>query len=180
MLNPGTFLMALYVMVDDLCQEHLPAGERPRLGRPVSLCRSEVLTLALFGQWYVFPSERAFFRWASRRLLSLFPFLCDQSQFHRLARHHTPATVAFLRYLARRLGQESTPYEAIDRVCLHPCGLLCDPHYVEKIHAWVRRLHVVPGDVGRDHRLHPRGDPHRRRPEGQAAEGVSSLHGAAI
>lgn len=40
---------------DDFDQTHLPT-ESPRPGPPASLSRSEVVTLALFGQWACFPS----------------------------------------------------------------------------------------------------------------------------
>ena len=64
-----TFLTVLYVMVDDLCKQHslsMPRhpGPAPKLGL------SELLTLALFGQWARFPSEQAFYRFAQRHAQS--------------------------------------------------------------------------------------------------------------
>ena len=67
-----TFLMCLYVMVD--AQTPWAA---PKLGL------SELLTLALFGQWARFPSEQAFYRFAQRHLKAAFPMLPDHSQFVR-------------------------------------------------------------------------------------------------
>ena len=58
MLDPETFLTELSVGVDAFCKEHLPPERRP--GPAASLARSEVVTLALFGQWRQFPSETAF------------------------------------------------------------------------------------------------------------------------
>ena len=77
-----TFLTILYVMVDDVCKQHqllLPKrrGPAPKLGL------SEIITLALFGQWARFPSERAFYRFALRHLKPAFPNLPDHSQFVR-------------------------------------------------------------------------------------------------
>jgi hypothetical protein len=77
-----TFLTTLYVMVDDLCKQHqfrLPKhpGPMPKLGL------SELITLALFGQWARFASERAFYRFAERHLKVAFPRLPDHSQFVR-------------------------------------------------------------------------------------------------
>ena len=48
MVDSDTFLTTLYVMIDDFCKEHL--SPEPRGGAPASLTRSEVLTLARFGQ----------------------------------------------------------------------------------------------------------------------------------
>ncbi len=56
MLDADTFLTELYVMVDDFCKANLPADTRP--GPEASLSRSEVVTLAIFGQWGRFASER--------------------------------------------------------------------------------------------------------------------------
>ena len=67
MLDLDTFLTRVSVAVDDFCQTQLPP-EPPQPGPVPSLYRSEVITLALFGQWAPFPSERAFYRSASQQL----------------------------------------------------------------------------------------------------------------
>ncbi len=66
MLDPDTFLTTLYVMTDTFCTTNLPVEARS--GPDPSLTRSEVLTLALFGQWTRFQSERDFYRYAERHL----------------------------------------------------------------------------------------------------------------
>jgi len=77
-----TFLTLLYVMVDDLCKQHgLSMPTHP--GPAPKLSLSELITLALFGQWARFPSERAFYRFAQRHLKAAFPMLPDHSQFVR-------------------------------------------------------------------------------------------------
>ena len=53
MVEPHTFLTALYVMVDDFFK----AKCTPEKGPNASLTRSEVVTLAVFGQWSRFGSE---------------------------------------------------------------------------------------------------------------------------
>lgn len=77
-----TFLTVLYVMVDDLCKQHQllrpqRRGPAPKLGV------SEIITLALFGQWARFSSERAFYRFVQRHLKAAFPNLPDHSQFRK-------------------------------------------------------------------------------------------------
>jgi hypothetical protein len=59
MLDVDTFLTALYVIVDDLCQSHRP---KKRPGPKASLSESEVLTLAIFARFCRFTSERDFYR----------------------------------------------------------------------------------------------------------------------
>jgi hypothetical protein len=52
-----TFLVSLYVVVDEWWKRHHP---RPlqRLGRPPALTEAEVLTLTILAQWPRFRSER--------------------------------------------------------------------------------------------------------------------------
>src|SRR5262249_41008627 len=98
MVDLDTFLTILYVMVDDFCQSKL-GDEKPRPGPRASLNQSEVITLALFGQWVQFPSERAFYRYAEQHLRTAFPSLPDRGQFNRLMRNHRDTITAFGLYL---------------------------------------------------------------------------------
>ena len=97
MVDVDTFVTILYVMVDDFCKLDLPIEQRP--GPQASLSRSEVITLAIFGQWQRFGSERGFYRYAERHLRSAFPKLPHRSQFNRLLRRHRDAIVAFFLHL---------------------------------------------------------------------------------
>jgi hypothetical protein len=88
-LDLETFLTTLYVMVDDLFQQHV----RPRLpacGRPdPKLSESEVLCLGLAGQWRCgvpWKSEWGCLRYAAKHLRPLFPGLTTQSAFNRRLR----------------------------------------------------------------------------------------------
>jgi hypothetical protein len=86
MIDTDTFLTILYVMVDDFCKYQLPPEKT--LGPRASLTRSEVDTLALFGQWSHFPGERGFYRYASKHPSLAFPTLPYRGQFSRLLRQH--------------------------------------------------------------------------------------------
>ena len=112
MVDPDTFLLHLYVMADDFCKTHLPPAPHP--GPRASLSRSEVVTLALFGQWAHFGSERRFYRYAEHHLRAAFPRLPDRSHLNRLLHAQHDAIVAFGHYLADRLGARTAAYEALD------------------------------------------------------------------
>jgi hypothetical protein len=112
-IDLDTFLTTLYIMVDDFCQAALPQ-EQPKPGPQASLDRSEVITLALFGQWVQFKSERAFYRYAQRHLRAAFPRLPDRGQFNRLMRAHRDAITAFGLYLVQLLQAQRCPYEVLD------------------------------------------------------------------
>jgi hypothetical protein len=72
------------------------------------------VTLALFGQWACFPSERAFYRYALRHLRPAFPRLPARAQFNRVPRQHWDAIVAFALHLAQGLLSPDDAYEARD------------------------------------------------------------------
>src|SRR5262245_13077853 len=93
MVDVDTFLTTLYVIVDDFGKLSLPPEPHP--GPQAALSRSEVLTLALFGQWQGFGSKRGFYRYAQRHLQAAFPQLPTREQFNRQMRQHHEALVAF-------------------------------------------------------------------------------------
>ena len=108
-MDTVTFLTTLYVMVDDFCMENL--APECHCGPKASLSRSEVITLAIFGQWERFASERDFYRFASARLRGEFPNLPTRNQLNRLMRRHRDAIVA----VGLSFAQSATgEYEALD------------------------------------------------------------------
>lgn len=111
MLDVDTFLTILYVTVDDF-GKNTPLPPRP--GPAAALSPSEVITLALFSQWRQFESERAFYRYALRRLRAAFPTLPDRSQFNRLVRAHHDAMVAFALAVGWEVSLPSAGYEVLD------------------------------------------------------------------
>jgi hypothetical protein len=73
-----------------------------------------VVTLALFGQWQGFGSERGFYRYAQRHLRAAFPSLPAREQYNRQVRQQHTALVAFFLYLVRLLAAQHCAYEALD------------------------------------------------------------------
>ena len=112
-MDHETFLTTLYVMIDDFCQSQ-GFDEKHRPGPVASLSCSEVVTLAVFGQWGQFPSERAFYRYAVSHLRPAFPTLPDREQFNRLQRQHRAVIVAFSLYLVDQMQAQRCLYEALD------------------------------------------------------------------
>src|SRR5919198_4384747 len=112
MVDVDTFLTTLYVMVDDFCKTSLPPESHP--GPQAALSRSEVVTLALFGQWQGFGSERGFYRYAHQHLRAAFPTLPSREQLNRHVRQQYEALVACFLHLVRLLAAQRCPYEALD------------------------------------------------------------------
>ena len=112
MVDTDTFLTTLYVMVDDFCKTSLPLALHP--GPEAALSRSEVVTLAMFGQWQGFGSERGFYRYAQRHLWAAFPQLPTREQFNRQSRQQHAILVAFCLHLVHLLAAQRCAYEALD------------------------------------------------------------------
>jgi hypothetical protein len=73
-----------------------------------------VVTLAIFGQWARFPSERAFYRYVVAHLQAAFPTLPKREQFNRLQRSYRDIIVAFSLFLVEQMQAQCCLYEALD------------------------------------------------------------------
>lgn len=111
-MDMDTFLTALYVVADDFSKTQLSL--RVKTGPEPSLSCAEVITLAVFGQWQGFDSERGFYRFAVKNLREAFPTLPHRSQFNRSLRDHAGAIAAFGIHMAELLDARNCPYEAVD------------------------------------------------------------------
>ncbi len=133
-MDLDSFLVSLYVLVDDWWRASHHSSTPPRPGRPVLLADSEVLTLAILAQWPRFRSERDFWRFAQAHLRRYFPDLCSQGQLNRRIRALEPQMRALQQAFARELSEPSsavyrvldtTLVPAIVRVRASRKGLFC-------------------------------------------------------
>jgi hypothetical protein len=114
MMDLDSFLVSLYVLVDDWWKADHPSTAPRKPGRPARLSESEVLTLAILAQWPRFRSERDFWRFAWAHLRSYFPSLCSQSQLNRRIRALEPELRLLQRALAEDLTEPSAVYRVMD------------------------------------------------------------------
>ena len=112
MMDLDSFLISLYVYIDEWWKAFHPPNAPRRPGRPALLSESEVLTLAILAQWPRFRSERDFWRFASSHLRPYFPALCSQGQLNRRIRALEPE----LRLLQRSFAEDLTDPSALYRV----------------------------------------------------------------
>jgi Transposase DDE domain len=112
-MDLDSFLVSLYVLVDDWWRECYPPSCR-KPGRPALLSESEVLTLAILAQWPRFRSERDFWRFASLNLRQYFPSLLSQSQLNRRVRALESEMRALQCHLAEALADASAVYHILD------------------------------------------------------------------
>lgn len=112
MIDTDTFVTILYVIVDDVAIALGPEPSRP--GPKRSLSRSELVTLAIFSQWHVFSSQRAFYRWASRHLRQAFPGLPDRAHFNTWLREEHELITRVALFVVEALEARWCAYEAVD------------------------------------------------------------------
>jgi hypothetical protein len=72
---------------------YLPQDKEHCYGRYRHL--PHLVTLAIFGQWQGFGSERGFYRYAQHHLRAAFPQLPTREQYNRQVRQHHDALVTF-------------------------------------------------------------------------------------
>jgi hypothetical protein len=114
MMDLDSFLVSLYVLVDDWWKASHPSSAPRKPGRPALLSESEVLTLAILAQWPRFRSERDFWRFAWAHLRLYFPMLCSQGQLNRRIRALEPEMRALQRSFAEELSEPSAAYRVMD------------------------------------------------------------------
>src|SRR3712207_2035239 len=114
MMDLDSFLVSLYVLVDDWWRANHCRSSRRAPGRPILLSDSEGLTLAILVQWPRVRSERGFWRFAHSHLRRYFPALCSQSQLNRRIRALEPELRVLQQHLARRLCEPSAVYHVRD------------------------------------------------------------------
>ena len=112
MVDVDTFLTTLSVMTDDFCKTSLPLEPHP--GPHAALTRSEVVTLAIFGQWQGLGRARRFYRDAPRHVRAAFPRVPTREQCNRQGRQEHEALGACLLPLVQLLAAQQCPYEALD------------------------------------------------------------------
>lgn len=116
-MDLDSFLVTLYVLVDDWCKDRHPQSPRGP-GRPVALSDGEVLTLAIFSQWPRWRSERDFWRFADVCLRTYLPNLVCQGQLNHRIRALEPELRALQQGLADTLADGSEVYRVIDTTLL--------------------------------------------------------------
>jgi hypothetical protein len=114
MMDLDSFLVSLYVLVDDWWKADHPSTAPRKPGRPALLSESEVLTLAILAQWPRFRSERDFWRFAWAHLRPYFPMLCSQGQLNRRIRALEPELRLLQRAFAQELACPSAVYRVMD------------------------------------------------------------------
>lgn len=112
-LDLVTFLVALYTIVDDLYRAQFAALKPNRPGKDPRLADSEVLTIAIAGQWFG-PSEQGFIRYVRLHWRSYFPKMLTQPQMNRRIRDLAGVMLHMVPLVAAQLDSELAAYQVFD------------------------------------------------------------------
>ena len=141
-MDLDTFLTTLYVLIDDWYKSEMSVQMTRHAGAELQMSDSEVLTVALAGQWRVgvpWQSERAVVRFMQRHGKQWFPSMLKRSQFNKRVRHLWAAFVSLQQRLAEWLFKEEL-YEVVDCTPLPHCSLS---------QAASANAHWLSGELGR-------------------------------
>jgi hypothetical protein len=118
-MDLDTFLTTLYVVVDDWYKAEI--GKREHVGARERMGDSEVLTVALAGQWRIgvpWRSERGVVRWMHHHGRGWFPRMLGRSEFNQRMRSLWVLFIRLQQRVAEWLSQPTDIYECVDTVPL--------------------------------------------------------------
>jgi len=116
-----TFFTELYVIVDDCYKGHIAGQMVKHAGAVAQLSDSEVLTIALAGQWRVgvpWASERGVVRWVRGHGLGMFPQMLARRGFNERVRWLWGAFIVMQQVVGEWLSSSQDIYECVDSVPL--------------------------------------------------------------
>jgi len=116
-----TFFTLLYVLVDDWYKADVVMHKPKTGGAKPRMSDSEILTLALAGEWRVgvpWQSERGLVRYIHANGLPMFPRMLKRSGFNKRVRHLWGAFILLQKVVADLLDNPEALYECVDTLPL--------------------------------------------------------------
>jgi hypothetical protein len=124
-MDLDTFMTTLYVLIDDWYKSDISHLMKRHAGPAVQMSDSEVLTVAIAGQWQTgmpWRSERGLVRYMQQHGRHWFPGMLDRSQFNQRVRDLWAALVRLQQLIAQGLTVGDL-YECVDCTPLPHCSL---------------------------------------------------------
>lgn len=125
-MDLDTFMTTLYVVIDDWYKRNMAVRMQRHAGPECQMSDSEVLTVAMAGQWQVgvpWQSERGVVRYMQCHGRQWFPRMLGKSQFNQRVRELWAALVGLQQAVAVWLSTEADLYECVDCTELPQCSL---------------------------------------------------------
>ena len=124
-MDLDTFITTFYVLIDDWYKSEIDYAMQRHAGPGLEMSDSEVLTVAIAGQWQVgvpWRSERSVVRYMQQHGRHWFPGMLQRSQFNQRVRDLWAALVRLQQIVAQELWAGEL-YECVDCVPLPHCSL---------------------------------------------------------
>ncbi len=124
-MDLDTFMTTLYVWIDDWYKKQMAAQIKRHHGPEAKMSDSEVLTVALAGQWrkgVPWQSERAVVRYMQKQGRQWFPTMLSHSRYNERVRDLWAVFVKIQQALAHELGETTAAYQVVDCVPLPSCS----------------------------------------------------------
>jgi hypothetical protein len=124
-MDLDTFMTTLYVLIDDWYTADIKHQMRRHVGSRLKMSDSEVLTVAIAGQWQVgvpWRSERGVVRYMQVHGRHWFPSMLGRSQFNQRVRDLWGALVRLQHIVGQALTRDDL-YESVDCTELPHCSL---------------------------------------------------------
>lgn len=141
-MDLDTFFTTVYVLIDDWYKQRMAGNMQRHAGAALKMSDSEVLTVAIAGQWRVgvpWQSERGLVRYLHTHGRGWFPTMLKRSQFNQRVRDLWAALVVLQQSVAAWLDQGEL-YECVDCTPLPHCSLAQAASYDS---------HWLSGELGR-------------------------------
>jgi hypothetical protein len=125
-MDLDTLITTVYVLVDDWYTANMAERIKRKTGPQPRMSDSEVLTLAVVGQWRAgvpWQSERGVVRYMQRHGHCWFPTMLQRSAFNERVRKLWAVFIELQQYLATQLQCADDVYEVVDCVPLPACSL---------------------------------------------------------
>ena len=120
--NLEDFILTIFVLIDDLYQEHVPSSiSQRRQIQTAKLSDSEIITIAICGEVMGIDSERAWFSFVKKNLRFLFPNIGSRSRFNRTRRALCSTTEFVREKLLALCSVFDSPYAIVDSFPLPVC-----------------------------------------------------------
>src|SRR5262245_52321882 len=124
-MDIDTFFTIMYVLVDEWYKREGATLMQRHAGPELQMSDSEVLTLAIAGQWregVPWRSERSLVLYMQRHGQGWFPRMLKRSAFNYRVRHLWAALVRLQQVVAEEMTENKDLYEVVDCVPLPACS----------------------------------------------------------
>jgi len=124
-MDLDTFITTLYVVIDDWYQSEMAEQLRRARGPAPKMTDSEVLTIAVAGQWRVgvpWQSERGVVRYMTEHGEKWFKSMLSRSRFNERVRDLWALVIQLQQVISEYLNEDESPYEVVDCLPLPSCS----------------------------------------------------------